>query len=177
MLGTVAVPSDPPDGCQAAVAAAVAARQRWQEARLLRLDEDAVAELATFLVAAWLGDGARVIDDDAAGWDVDWRCGDRLVQVRVACCATADDAVADANGALRWDLGPLEPAGGDVIVLVRHDGERVDEGWRFWVLPAETVEGRQQVTARQLAVHGAIPVAGADLAAAVLASAEAPPIS
>lgn len=145
---------------------ALANYRKTQERRVRAMYNRTRAVFAEFIVAAALP-GAEVVEDPAAAWDIDWMCGDRVVRLEVKCSGERLPRYSNRRNPASWDI-PTKRKGWDhqkmerlpighhchAIVLARHTGPDIANGWTFRVLlPGELPEGKK-VRGEQLDAMG-----------------------
>jgi hypothetical protein len=151
-----------------------------QERRVRALHAQQRAVFAEFVVAALLGDEATVVPDPGAAWDITWDHDDAVVRIQVKCSGELRPRAPTRRTPAVWSI--RKPASGwdpqercrigsghhcEVFVLARHEGDNIEAGWRFLVLPTASITVDGLLDEQSVLGLGAIACAPAELSRAV----------
>lgn len=162
-------------------ATALGVHLAMQRTRIERLYNRTRAVFAESIVVALLP-GAVLIEDPAAAWDVSWQPPGRArpIRIQVKCSGERLPRFPGRRTPATWDFEPPKrgfdpetgralPAGHhcDVLVLARHRGEDISQGWSFFLVRPDAVNRTRRVTPQHLEHAGARHCEAAGLATVV----------
>lgn len=154
------------------------------------------ARFAECVVAALLGTGTQVARNPNAAWDVSLKLPalDQPIRIEVKCSGAYLPAQVASRPSYRarpkWEL-PADKTGiedvtfrklgvgrhWDVIVLARHSGDSINDGWFFWVLSSHQVPATRKpvrVGEDRVGALGATRSEPSQLSSTVIAGMSAP---
>lgn len=120
------------------------------------------AVFAEFLVEQLLP-GSEVVHDPNSSWDLTWSVDGQVNRIQVKCSGSYLPRMQRLGTKALWKLDPPKkgwdsvlrivlPAGHhcDIIVLARHDSDRIDAGWTFVAIAPSELPSATRVTPAML---------------------------
>jgi len=133
-----------------------------QEQRVRTLYNRHRALFAEFVVEQLLT-GSEDVEDPTSSWDLLWPVGQEMYRVQVKCSGSYLPRTRKHGTAAKWDLTPPKQgwdsisrsdleAGHhcDLIVLARHEGDDIEQGWTFATLSLDELGGAKSHNSKSL---------------------------
>jgi hypothetical protein len=151
-----------------------------QAERVRALHAQQRAVFAEFVVGGLLGEEATVVPDPGAAWDIEWNHAGAIVRIQVKCSGEQRPRAPTRRTPAVWSI--RQPSSGwdpqercrigpghhcEVFVLARHEGNNIEAGWRFLVLPTASITVDGLFDEESILELGAIACAPAELSRAV----------